>query len=140
MATSSSSNLIWARAGAVAYVLWGILHIESAIAVFHLGATVHAGAIQGRVYQDAWNLLFFGIAGISLAVTLNWRNSVWGYWINLGVISLADTGFIFFVLVPGWTPLWPGLEGPILWVVGWTCTTLALGPSVVGFPRTRAVG
>jgi hypothetical protein len=33
--------------------------------------------VQGRVFQDAWNLLFFSIIAISVAATLNWRNSVW---------------------------------------------------------------
>jgi hypothetical protein len=55
---------------------------------------------QGRVFQDAWNLLFFGVTAIAVALTLNIRNSAWGYWINLGVLALADTGLIFFVLIP----------------------------------------
>jgi hypothetical protein len=40
-----------------------------------------------------------------VAATLNWRNSVWGYWINFATVGIADTGFIFFVLVPGYTPV-----------------------------------
>jgi len=32
---------------------------------------------------------------------------------------------IFFVLVPGYMPLWPGLAGPVLWVLGFTFTTAA---------------
>jgi hypothetical protein len=55
--------------------------------------------VQGRVLQDAWNLLFFSIIAISVAATLNWRNSVWGYWINFATLGIADTGLIFFVLV-----------------------------------------
>ena len=68
--------------------------------------------VQGRVFQDAWNLLFFSIIAISVAATLNWRNSVWGYWINFATVGIADTGFIFFVLVPGYTPVWPSASGP----------------------------
>ena len=68
--------------------------------------------VQGRVFQDAWNLLFFSIIAISVATTLNWRNSVWGYWINFATVGIADTGFIFFVLVPGYTPVWPSILGP----------------------------
>ena len=62
---------------------------------------------------------------ISVALIFNIRNSKWGYWINLGVLALADTGLIFFVLIPGYMPLWPGLAGPVLWVLGWIFTTLA---------------
>jgi hypothetical protein len=78
-----------------------------------------------RVFQDSWYLLFFGVTEIAVALTLNIRNSVWGYWINLGVLALADTGLIFFVLIPGYMPLWPGLAGPVLWILGWLLTTLA---------------
>jgi hypothetical protein len=35
------------------------------------------------------------------SLLLNWRNSTWGYWINAGVISVADLGFVSFVLIPG---------------------------------------
>ena len=80
-------------------------------------------------FRDAfsrfWNLLFFGAAAIALALTLNLRNSAWGYWINLGIISLADTGFILFVLLPGYVPIWPGILGPFFWVAGWAFTTHA---------------
>ena len=41
------------------------------------------GMVQGRVFQNAWNLLFFGVTAIVVALTLNIRNSAWGYWINL---------------------------------------------------------
>ena len=112
-------------AGAIAYSLWGLLHLNAAYAVYSLGTGLAPGMAQGRVFQDAWNLLFFGVTGIAVAWTLNIRNSVSGYWINLGVITLADTGLIFFVLVPGYMPLWPGLAGPLLWVLGWAFTTAA---------------
>jgi hypothetical protein len=46
-------------------------------------------------------------------VTLNWRNDARGWWINLAVVSIVDLGFVFFVLVPGHGPLWPGLVLPI---------------------------
>jgi hypothetical protein len=111
--------------GAICYVLWGCLHLQAAYAVYKVGSALEAGMAQGRVFQDSWNLLFFGVTAIAVAVTLNVRNNAWGYWINLCVLALADTGLIFFVLVPGYMPLWPGLAGPILWVLGWTFTSLA---------------
>ena len=33
-------------------------------------------------------------------------------WINFATVGIADTGFIFFVLVPGYTPVWPSILGP----------------------------
>ena len=111
--------------GAICYAIWGCLHLQAAYAVYHVGVALEPGMVQGRVFQDAWNLLFFGVTAIAVALTLNIRNSAWGYWINLGILALADTGLIIFVLVPGYMPLWPGLAGPILWVLGWALTTLA---------------
>jgi hypothetical protein len=112
-------------AGAICYALWGCLHLQAAHAVYRVGAALEPGMVRGRLLQDAWNLLFFGVTAIAVALTLNIRNSAWGYWINLGVLSLADTGLIFFVLIPGYMPLWPGLAGPVLWAAGWILTTLA---------------
>jgi hypothetical protein len=112
-------------AGAICYALWGCLHLQAAYAVYRVGAALEPGMAQGRVFQDAWNLLFFGVTAIVIALTLNIRNSAWGYWINLGVLTLADTGLIFFILVPGYMPLWPGVAGPVLWILGWIFTTVA---------------
>jgi hypothetical protein len=112
-------------AGAIVYALWGCLHLQAAYAVYHVGAALEPGMVQGRVLQDAWNLLFFGVTAIAVALTLNIRNNALGYWINLGVLFVADTGLIFFILIPGYMPLWPGLAGPVLWILGWILTTLA---------------
>jgi hypothetical protein len=112
-------------AGAICYALWGCLRLQAAYAVYHVGAALEPGMAQGRVFQDAWNLLFFGVTAIVIALTLNIRNNAWGYWINLGVLTLADTGLIFFILVPGYMPLWPGVAGPVLWILGWIFTTVA---------------
>jgi hypothetical protein len=112
-------------AGAICYALWGCLHLQAAYAVFRVGAALEPGMVQGRVFQDAWSLLFFGVTAIAVALTLNIRNNAWGYWINLWILGLADTGLIFFILIPGHMPLWPGIAGPVLWILGWILTTLA---------------
>lgn len=116
---------VLSTAGAICYALWGCLHLQAAYLVHHVGAALPPGMAQGRVFQDSWNLLFFGITAIVVALTLNIRNSALGYWINLCVLALADTGLIFFVLIPGYMALWPGLSGPVLWILGWILTTLA---------------
>ena len=117
---------IFAKVGAVAYVMWGILHIQAARLVFLLGDSLEPGMVQGRIYQDAFSLLFFAIFGIAVAVWLNWRNSRLGYWLNLVVISAADIGFIVYVLLPGYVPLVPGGLGPLFWVVAIIFSTLGI--------------
>jgi hypothetical protein len=114
-----------ARLGAASYVIWSLLHFETAWAVYQLANSMPASMAQARVLQDAWNLACFSIAGIGVAIFLNWRNERCGYWINLGVISVADIGFVAFVLLPGLIPMWPGLLGPLFWIVGLMLTTIA---------------
>ena len=82
--------------------------------------------LQGRIFQHAWNLLFFAVFAIVVAVSMNWNNSRLGFWLNLYVISAADIGFIVFVLVPGYAPMMPGALGPILWILALALTTLGI--------------
>ena len=82
--------------------------------------------VQGRIFQDAWSLLFFAILGIVVAISLNWKNSRLGYWLNLVVVSAGDIGFIVFVLIPGYVPVLPGALGPILWVLAVLFSTAAI--------------
>jgi hypothetical protein len=119
------SNL-FAKLGSITYVLWGILHIEAARKVYVLGQTLDAGMVQGRIFQDAWNLLFFAVFGIVVAIFLNWKNSRLGYWLNLAVVSAGDIGYIVFVLVPGYVPFMPGALGPILWVLAVLFSTIGI--------------
>jgi hypothetical protein len=113
-----------ARLGAVIYIVWALLHLQAAWAVYQLGRHAAASMVQGRLLQDAWNLACFSAAGIGVALTLNWRNDRWGYWINVAVIGAADLGFIIFVLAPGYLPPWPGLLGPVVWLIGLALATV----------------
>lgn len=115
-----------AQAGAVAYGIWALLHFQAAWSVYRLGQAMPDGMERGRVLQDAWNLLWFSIIAILAAAGLNWRNDPRGWWINLAVVSVADLGFIFFVLMPGYVPMWPGLAGPLFWILGLAFSSLAL--------------
>jgi hypothetical protein len=102
---------------AVIYVLWGLLHLFAAFQVFKLGASLQPGMVQGRTYQNAFNLAYFAIIAIVIAVIYNWKNDPMGYWLNLITTSVTDIGFIFFILVPGYLPLRPGILGPVLWIL-----------------------
>ena len=117
---------LFARLGAITYVLWGLLHIQAARLVYMLGNSLEPGMLQGRIYQDAFNLLIFAIFAIVIAVMFNWNNSRSGYWLNLTVVSAADIGFIVYVLLPGYAPLVPGGLGPLLWVLAAIFSTLGI--------------
>lgn len=122
----SSRAVVFARLGAASYVIWSILHLLAAYAVYKLAVGVPVSMVQGRLLQDAFNLLAFSVAGAGTSIVLNWRNDPWGYWINVGIISVADLGFVFFVLIPGHMPLWPGVIGPAFWLAGLILTTLGI--------------
>jgi len=117
---------LFAKLGAVSYVLWGLLHIQAARLVYLFGQTLEPGMFQGRIFQGAWNLLFFALFGIAVAIYLNWKNSRLGYWLNLIVVSAADVGFIVAILVPGYVPLVPGALGPVLWLLALFFSTLGI--------------
>ena len=101
-AMMAPKTVLTAKLGAVSYAIWALLHLQAAWAVYQLGQRVDPSMTQARLFQDAWNLACFSVAGLGTALTLNWRNDRWGYWINLAVISVADIGFIIFVLLPGY--------------------------------------
>jgi len=117
---------LFAKLGAISYVLWGLLHIQAARLVYMLGSSLDPGMVQGRIYQDAFNLLFFALFGIAVAIMLNWKNSRLGYWLNLIVVSAADIGFIIYLIIPGYVPLVPGGLGPLLWVLALIFSTLGI--------------
>ncbi len=119
-------NNLFAKLASITYVLWGILHIVAAQKVYVLGQTLESGMVQGRIFQDAWNLLFFAIFGIVVGILLNWKNSRLGYWLNLVVVSAGDIGYILFILIPGYVPFMPGALGPILWILAVLFSTIGI--------------
>ncbi len=128
------------KIGAVMYFVWGLLHLKAAFSVYQLGTSLEAGMIQARIFQDAWNLLFFALVGITVAVIFNWHNSRLGYWINLITVSVTDIGFIAFVLVPGHLPIFPGILGPVFWVLGAVFSTIGLFASAKNTQTNTAIG
>src|SRR6476620_961797 len=49
------------KIGAVFYIIWACLHLLAIYSVYVLGRSLDSSMVQGRVFQDAWNLLFFSI-------------------------------------------------------------------------------
>ena len=119
----------FARIGAVLYIIWGLLHIAAAFDEFALARTLDHGLLQGKINQQGWDLLFFAVFAIVVAVRYIWKNDPLGYWLNLIVVSSADIGFLIFVFFPGNTTIFPSILGPIFWILAAIFTT-------VGF-RTR---
>jgi hypothetical protein len=53
------------------------------------------------------------------------RPSIWqGCWMNRTHIAFADIPFVPFVLVPGLISWWPGLAGPLLWLIAFVFTSI----------------
>lgn len=116
----------FAKLGAGAYVVWGLLHIAAAVDEFTVGSGLEPGLVKGKINQGAWDLLFFALFAIVVAIRFNWKNDSLGYWLNLIVVSAADIGFIIFVLLPGYVDVFPGILGPIFWILGLVFSTLGI--------------
>ena len=115
-----------ARIGAILYVIWGLLHIIAANKVYQLAQTLESGMVQGRIIQNAWNLLFFAVFAIAIAIFMNWKNNKTGYWLNLVVVSAADVSFILAILMPGYLPIVPGIIGPAVWILALVFSTIGI--------------
>ena len=137
----------WHKWGAIFYILWGILHIGlgglllyrlgthgGVAAVSLIGTAVPPadlpqqlpGVVSGVIGQHGWNLILLGIFALVVGIAGNWRNSLLGYWLNLCVVSAADIGFIFAIVVPRYNTLFDGLAGPILWVSAAIFSTIGI--------------
>ena len=135
------------RIGAVAYVLWGLLHVGAGAALLHrvwtvggaraialIGSAVPVHELPvnlspletGVIAQHAWNLLLLGVFAAIVGAVFNWRNSRPGYWLNLLIVGGADIGFIFAIQIPGYIKLTDGIGGPLLWIVAMAMTTLGV--------------
>jgi hypothetical protein len=113
-----------AQTGAIFYIAWGLFHLYAAFQVYKLGSRQMAGMVQGRIYQSAWNLASLAVAVAVVAVVYNLFNNPLGYWLNLALTGVTDVGFLVFVVVPGYLPVWPGLLGPAIWILAVVFSTL----------------
>jgi hypothetical protein len=121
--------------GSLFYLLWAVLHVQAGNAVAKLGRSEHHSMVQARLYQDAWTLYFAAGAIALVSLVAITRESRLAYWLNFGIAFVTDVGFIIFVLVPHYMPLWPGLQGPLAWAGGLVFSTIG----IVLASRTRKV-
>jgi hypothetical protein len=86
-----------------------------------------SGGVTGAVLAFfAFNWVWIGLLVLVVAITLNWRNSRIGYWLNLAVAGAADLGLIIFLLLPGYMAVSDGWPGPLLWLLAAVFSTIAL--------------
>lgn len=117
---------VLALAGAIAYFAWGALHLLAAANSYRFAESVEAGLVQGRLFQGAFYVAVFATVAIVVALGFNWRNSRFGYWVNLLAVAAADIPFLLFIVLPGHMTGPEALLGPTLWVAGATLSTIAL--------------
>ncbi|MEO0729302.1 MAG: hypothetical protein AAFY64_02850 [Pseudomonadota bacterium] len=126
-ATKSTSHaLLLARIGAAAYVLWGLWHVRVVARLFDGAAAMESVALQARMYQGAFHILFFALFAIVVAWWTAQNNRV-AYWAQLITIGWTEIGLFLFFMWPGLFPAFPSLAwvGPVLWVVAVVTTSLA---------------
>lgn len=111
------------RLGAILYILWGLLHLVAAWRGYQLGAEQEPSLVQSRLYQGAWNMAILALLTIAIALIFNWRNSKFGYWLNLFTVSATDIGFIVLLLIPGYST---DIIGPVLWILGLVFTSIGI--------------
>ncbi len=117
---------VFALLGAVAYFVWGALHLLAAANSFGFAASLEAGLVQGRLFQGAFYVAAFAVVAVVVALGFNWRNSRAGYWVNLLAVSAADIPFVLFIVLPGHMIGPEAIVGPALWLSGAVLSTLAM--------------
>ncbi|MDA0797641.1 MAG: hypothetical protein O2826_12565 [Chloroflexi bacterium] len=122
------------KAGAVALLLWGVLHVFSGMyalislwtdgsaammGVFGTGVTGTisdpGGLVSNVVGQHSANLAILGVFGIVLA-RMMWQGSKLALGLSVLVLGSADVAFVIALLIPGYIALQDGLMGPMLFV------------------------
>lgn len=131
--TTNRGHRALARIGAIAFALWGILHIAGSgfilaalasggpvagYAVYGTAETVEA-SIAGSILGYLSFLLFAaGVAVAAIALQLNWRNSEPGLAMNTGLVLLIEVGLVVFLLFPGHVSMAEAAPGIGLFLVG----------------------
>lgn len=132
------------RIGAVFYVLWGLLHVLAGAGMLLAGAEEQLDLLSTAPLPEAelpaalaplvhaglsfhgYNLLWFGLLAIGVAVLLNWRNDVTGYWVNLFVVGADDLGLVVFLILPGHLTFAEAGLGPVLFLLAAVLTTIGM--------------
>lgn len=129
------------KIAAVAYFLWGGIHIAGGAAMLSAssdgleaflqmltGNRVAVDMLEGGSFGTfaanqvfafhSFNIIWMGLVAAVVAVRLNWNNSAAGYWINMAVVGCADVGLILYMVRPGVMDVADAWIGPALFLVG----------------------
>lgn len=118
-----------AKSGAIAFGLWGALHIVGGATI--LAATTFSGPEAGYAFYSldaaslpeatgailayfSYLLIISGVAAAIIAWRFNWQNSEPGLAANTALILAVEFGLILFLLVPGHLSVTDALPGFIL--------------------------
>lgn len=115
------------KIGAVFYIFWGAIHVLGGIMMmvaandgvnsFIAAQTQNEQTVLVDASADrnsdgyraavgvftfhAFNILWFGMLAIFIAVIMNWINSSLGFWLNAGIIGLVEIGLIIHITISG---------------------------------------
>ena len=125
----ASRPILAARVGAVAYVLWGVLHLGLGLTMVISGFANSSEGRAGELLAESTMFFVcaavFGTQAIGVGVALNWHNSRAGYWINLVPLGVVDVAFVLIMVIPRHIDLVGGLTGPAVWLVAAIGSTMA---------------
>ncbi len=140
------------KIAAVFYVLWGIIHVLGGFMMLSAAndgvnsfvkaqtGLNHAVILDTSANQNtlgvisakgvflfhSYNLIWIGIIVAVIAIRMNWKNSLPGYWLNLGLVGFTDIGLIIFIIVPGIMSISDAWIGPFLFVVAFFFSSAGL--------------
>ncbi len=136
------------KVGAIFYLLWGALHIIGGLAIASqkdlpaqvamqgtaVPAEQFAGlenpVLAGILSYHGFNIAWFGVFAIAIAIIYNWRNRKTGYWMNLLVIGAIEIGLFAFMVVPSYMAFSDASIGLALFALAALFSSIGLGKSV----------
>ncbi len=106
------------KLSAIAFVVWGVLHIAGGSAIlaalangpaagyaFYANAAGDYPAAAGAILAyNSFAILWTGAIVAVVAVLLTWRDNPAGTYINLALTGLSEVGLIVFLILPGFVP------------------------------------
>ena len=121
------------KIGAIAFGLWGALHIVGAAVI--LAAVLGGGAAAGYALYGydgvelpavtggllgyfAYLIGLFGIGVTYVAIRFSWSNSETGLAVNTALTVAVDVGLILFLMLPGYVSLADAMPGFVLLILG----------------------